>query len=215
MNKTLLALLVTCSVSVSAAPYVGLEYGLGTTDHDLEPHFSADNVTLNPELEDGIFSGFVGYAFNDNWALELGYSQFDLDDSRSKNLGIKPIDGKDYHHEMDWDASIKAKQVSLAPVFNYALNDKWTTKFKAGLTYTQYDAKVSKHQEYELVANDDVEMTNTLFHSAEKNNEFGAMFSVGAEYQVFPKLTIGANAKYQLDSYANTASFNVGTTYYF
>lgn len=95
MNKTLLALLVTCSVSVSAAPYVGLEYGLGTTDHDLEPHFSADNVTLNPELEDGIFSGFVGYAFNDNWALELGYSQFDLDDSHSKNLGIKPVDGKD------------------------------------------------------------------------------------------------------------------------
>jgi accessory colonization factor AcfA len=69
MNKTLLALLVTCSVSVSAAPYVGLEYGLGTTDHDLEPHFSAENVTLNPELEDGIFSGFIGYSFNDNWAI--------------------------------------------------------------------------------------------------------------------------------------------------
>ena len=44
----------------------------------------------------------AGYAFDDNWALELGYSQFDLDDNRSKNLGIKQIDGKDYHHEMDW-----------------------------------------------------------------------------------------------------------------
>ena len=72
-----------------------------------------------------------------------------------------------------------------------------------------------KHQEYELVANDDVEISNSLFHSSEKSNELGAMFSVGAEYQVLPKLTIGANAKYQLDSYANTASFNVGTTYYF
>lgn len=39
MNKTILALLVTCSVSVSAAPYVGLEYGLGTTDHDLNLTF--------------------------------------------------------------------------------------------------------------------------------------------------------------------------------
>ncbi len=116
---------------------------------------------------------------------------------------------------MDWDSSITAKQVSLAPVFNYALSDKWTTKFKAGLTYTQYDAKVAHDQEYELVVNDDVEISNTLFHSSEKNNELGAMFSVGAEYQVLPKLTIGANAKYQLDSYANTASFNVGTTYYF
>ncbi|MDW1813574.1 AcfA family outer membrane beta-barrel protein, partial [Vibrio sp. Vb2362] len=118
-------------------------------------------------------------------------------------------------HEMDWDSSITAKQVSLAPVFSYALSDKWTTKFKAGLTYTQYDAKVAQHQEYELVANDDVEISNTLFHSSEKNNELGAMFSVGAEYRIFPQLTIGVNAKYQLDRYANTASFNVGTTYYF
>ncbi|MEF1336933.1 autotransporter outer membrane beta-barrel domain-containing protein, partial [Vibrio rotiferianus] len=39
--------------------------------------------------------------------------------------------------------------------------------------------------------------------------------SVGAEYKIFPQLTIGANAKYQLDSYANTASINVGSTYYF
>ncbi|MEF1305792.1 autotransporter outer membrane beta-barrel domain-containing protein [Vibrio owensii] len=58
-------------------------------------------------------------------------------------------------------------------------------------------------------------MSKTLFHSTEKNNELGAVFSVGAEYKIFPQLAIGANAKYQLDSYANTASINVGSTYYF
>ncbi|MGR5130806.1 AcfA family outer membrane beta-barrel protein [Vibrio alfacsensis] len=215
MNKSVLAILAASSFSVSAAPYVGLEYGFGTTDHDIETSFKADGVTLNPELEDGIFGGFVGYSLNDSWAVELGYSQFDLDDSRSKNLGIVDIDGQNYHHEMDWDSSIKAKQITFAPVFSHALNDKWTTKFKAGLSYTQYESKASKHEEHELVSNDDVEMGSTLFHSSEKNNELGAMFSVGAEYKILPQLTIGANAKYQLDSYANTASINLGSTYYF
>ncbi|WP_241772922.1 hypothetical protein [Vibrio parahaemolyticus] len=58
-------------------------------------------------------------------------------------------------------------------------------------------------------------MTNTLIHSAEKNNEFRAMFRVGAEYQVFPTLTIGARAKYQLATHVTTTHFNEGKTYYF
>ncbi|MHC0045172.1 AcfA family outer membrane beta-barrel protein [Vibrio campbellii] len=215
MKRTVLTILAASSFSVAAAPYVGLEYGFGTTDHDFETSFEADGVNLNPEQEDGIFGGFVGYSINDSWAVELGYSQFELDDSRSKNLGIENIDGKDYHREMEWDSSIKAKQITLAPVFSYALNDKWTTKVKAGLSYTQYESKAGKYEEHELVSNDDVEMSKTLFHSTEKNNELGAVFSVGAEYKIFPQLTIGANAKYQLDSYANTASINVGSTYYF
>ncbi|WP_274879692.1 AcfA family outer membrane beta-barrel protein [Vibrio harveyi] len=215
MKKTVLTILTASSFSVAAAPYVGLEYGFGTTDHDFEPSFQADGVNLNPELEDGIFGGFIGYSINDSWAVELGYNQFDLDDGRSKNLGIVDIKGQKYHHEMNWDASIKAKQITLAPVFSYALNEKWTTKVKAGLTYTQYESKASKLEEHELVMNDDVEMNNTLFHRSEKNNELGAMLSIGAEYKIFPQLTIGANAKYQLDSYANTASINVGSTYYF
>ena len=40
----------------------------------MEPHFSTDNVTLNPELEDGIFSGFVGYAFNALTAFTIARS---------------------------------------------------------------------------------------------------------------------------------------------
>ncbi|MCK8078387.1 AcfA family outer membrane beta-barrel protein [Vibrio sp. 1CM2L] len=215
MKKTILVALALNSFSVAAAPYVGLEYGFGSTDHDFETSFQADGVNLNPELEDGILGGFVGYAINESWAIELGYSQFELDDERSKNMGIADIEGQMYQHEMEWDSSIKAKQITLAPVFSYAVSDKWTTKIKAGVTYTQYESSVRKSEEFELVVNDDVELNNTLFHRSEKNNEFGAVVSIGAEYEITSGFTVGANAKYQLDSYANTASLNVSSTYYF
>ena len=215
MKKTALTILVASSFSVTAAPYVGLEYGFGATNHNFETSFKNEGVNLNPKMKDGIFGGFVGYSINDTWALELGYHQFELEDSQSQPQGIANIGGQNYHEKLEWDSSVKAKQMSLAPVFNYALSEKWTAKAKAGLTYTQYESKASKSREYEHVFNDDIEMSKNLFHRSEKSNEFGAMVAVGAEYEIFPQLTVGANAKYQLDSYANTASINVGSTYYF
>ncbi len=118
------------------------------------------------EQGDGITSVFVGYTFNDSWALELGYSQYELDDSRSNDLGVVSVNGQDYWQEMDWDSSIKAKQISFAPVYTYAMDDKWSLKFKAGVTYTQYESKAGKYEELELLINDDVEINNTLSHSS-------------------------------------------------
>ncbi|WP_322804566.1 AcfA family outer membrane beta-barrel protein [Vibrio alfacsensis] len=213
MKKTLLTIIAATSFSAAAAPYVGLEYGFGTTDHDFETTFKSDGVNLNPELEDGIFGGFIGYQLNDVWGIELGYSQFDLDDSRSRFESFDPATG--IKEEMEWDSSIKAKQITLAPVFNYALNQKWSAKVKAGLTYTQYEAHAGKYLETENERTDhesSVAQGPAIKHDS---NELGAMVSVGAEYRIFPQLTIGANAKYQLDSYANTASINLGSTYYF
>ncbi|GHA60462.1 AcfA family outer membrane beta-barrel protein [Photobacterium aphoticum] len=214
MKKTLSTLLIACSFSATAAPYVGLEYGVGSASHDATNTFSKEGVHLDPSLEDGILGGFVGYAFNDNWALELGYNQFELSDSHSSYLGLTA--DKAYHHEMDWDASVDAKQVTLAPVYTFAFNDQWRAKVKAGLTYTQYDASQSKTEEWESVTNDDIEHEiNHPTAAAQSQNEIGGMVSVGAEYAVLPQLTVGANVKYQADSYASMASFNIGTTYYF
>ncbi|MGF1686122.1 AcfA family outer membrane beta-barrel protein [Photobacterium japonica] len=215
MKKTLITLLLATSFSATAAPYAGLEYGIGSASHDANNTFSAQGVNLQPSLDDGVLGGFIGYAFNDAWALELGYSQFELSDGRSDYLGQKTLDGQAYHHEMDWDASVKAKQISLAPVFTYTFNDQWRAKVKAGLTYTQYDASQSQSEEFELISNDDIEKENQLAHAAQSHNEIGGLVSIGAEYAVMPQLTIGANVKYQADSYVSMTSFNVATTYYF
>lgn len=213
MKRTVLTILAASSFSVAAAPYVGLEYGFGTTDHDFETSFEADGVNLNPELEDGIFGGFVGYSINDSWAVELGYNQFELQDNRSKHLSYDPTTAT--KKELDWDSSIKATQITLTPVFSYALNEKWTTKIKAGLSYTQYKSTAGKYLETENELTDQETSVLQGTPIQNKSDELGGIFSIGAEYKIFPQLTIGANAKYQLDSYANTASINVGSTYYF
>lgn len=211
MKKFVFVALTACSFAASASPYLGLEYGFGTTSHDVKTVFNDDNITLEPKLEDGIFGGFLGYSVNPSWAIELGYSQFELDASQSVHKGI----ANGYIKEWEWDSSIHAKQWSIAPVYTHALNSKWTTKLKAGLTYTQYKANAGKYEEQELIANDDVETSKTLAHSSQSTNEVGALVAIGTEYAILPQLTLGANVKFQLDSYANTTSFNIGTTYYF
>ncbi len=90
---------------------MGLEYGFGTTDHDFEPSFQADGVNLNPELEDGIFGGFIGYSINDSWAVELGYNQFDLDDGRSKILELSISRVK--NTIMKWIGTLQSKPNKL------------------------------------------------------------------------------------------------------
>ncbi|ANU39426.1 AcfA family outer membrane beta-barrel protein [Vibrio scophthalmi] len=135
MNKTLLAAaLLGSSFSAISAPYIGLEYGFGSTSHDSQSHFpTSPTVKLDPSNEDGILSGFIGYSLTPSWAIELGYSQFDLEDDRSKFIGS---DGTKKTEE-EWEASVKSKQFSLASVYTHNLNDKWLAKVKAGLTYTE------------------------------------------------------------------------------
>lgn len=213
MKKTILSVaLAGLSLNVIAAPYVGIEYGIGSTSHDVQSNFKQDpNVKLDPALEDGILSGFVGYQLTPSWAVELGYSQYDLDGSRSFK---HPYQNDGIERETEWDSSVKAKQFMLTPVYTFDLSDKWLTKVKAGLTYTQYDISNSKTYEEEHIVTD-VEQNRTLEHNSRSSNEIGGLVFVGAEYKVLPQLTLGANVKYQFDSFANTASFNIGSTYYF
>nr|WP_086939755.1 AcfA family outer membrane beta-barrel protein [Thaumasiovibrio occultus] len=213
MKRIVLALLATCSFSSVASPYVAIEYGIGSSDHDVEPVL--DGKQLNPELDEGIMGVTLGYALSDQWALELGYSQFDLDVGSSQRLPNQTIDGKDYMVEKEWDASISAKQLSIAPVYTYHLNNLWRAKFKAGLTYTQYEESSHVGEEYEWVLNDDVEFDKALGGYSKTSNELGALVGVGVEYQLLRQVTIGANVKYQLDAYSNTASANLSASYYF
>ncbi|CAK1785638.1 Accessory colonization factor AcfA [Vibrio crassostreae] len=213
MKNILISLVLTgTSFSTISAPYIGLEYGFGSTRHDTQSNFTSSPVTLEPSNEDGILSGFVGYSLTPSWAIEFGYSQFELDDDRS--LFVKFDPATDIKTEEEWDAKIKATQFTLAPVYTYTLSEKWQAKFKVGLTYTQYDESGSHYLEHENEITD-VETITPKSSYSNSSNEIGGLASVGAEYEVYPQFTIGANVKYQFDSFANTASFNIGSTYYF
>nr|WP_241210394.1 AcfA family outer membrane beta-barrel protein [Vibrio ichthyoenteri] len=122
--------------------------------------------------------------------MELGYSQFDLEDDRSKFIGS---DGTKKTEE-EWEASVKSKQFSLASVYTHNLNDKWLAKVKAGLTYTQYDVNGSHYEETEYHASE-VETIKPYSGYSDSSNEVGGLIAVGTEYKILPQLTVGANVK--------------------
>ena len=213
MKKLLLALLATSSFCAIAEPYVGLEYGFGTSNHDFQPRVgSAPNTrTLDPDMEDGIFTGFVGYNFTNKLGIELGYSQFDLSDDQSSGERIV----EQTIEEDKWNADIKTKSVFVVGTYTHQLADKLIAKAKGGLIYTHYDATSGSFTERETLTDVDLPATNIMAGPAEKTDKIGGIIALGAEYFVIPQVSIGANVKYQFDSFAQTASANLGATYYF
>ncbi|PMH03886.1 AcfA family outer membrane beta-barrel protein [Vibrio lentus] len=216
MKKTIVSVVVLASLPFygMTGPYIGIEYGVGSTNHDEQNKFmsSSSNVKLDPSNEDGILSGFLGYSLNQRWAFELGYSQFELDDDYSKFVRYDPATYT--ITEEEWDANVKAKQFSLVSVYSHSLNNRWLAKLKAGLTYSQYDISSAHYIEKENQLSD-IEMITPISSESSSSSEIGGILSVGMEYLVYSQFYLGANAKYQFDSWAKTASFNLGSTYYF
>lgn len=211
--KNSLFVIALLSPSVFAAPYIGLEYGITSMDSEYTTNFPADSVSLNPNEASDSFGGFIGYRF-DSLGFELGYKKYDADDSRSIN--ILPSSKPGFTQEQEWDASVTAKQLTFKPVYFYNVNEKLQLKTGLGLTYTQYKYNSSSHDEFEQILNDDVEY-NVARDGGEvrSDNVFGAVASVGLEYEVIQNLAIGVSASYQLDSMASTSSFMVNSSYYF
>ncbi|HAS7272664.1 TPA: multidrug ABC transporter permease, partial [Vibrio cholerae] len=52
MQKTLSAIFLFTTLSANAAPYIGLELGIGTANHSFETNYQSDAVSLNPNMED-------------------------------------------------------------------------------------------------------------------------------------------------------------------
>ena len=201
------------SSSAFAAPYAGLEYGVTSMDSKYTTNFTGDAVSLNPNEASDSFGGFIGYRF-DSVGFELGYKQYEADDSRS--IHIYPSTTPGFSQEREWNADVDAKQLTFKPVYFYSINEKLQLKTGLGLTYTQYKYNSSSHDEFEMILNDDVEH-NVARNGGEvrKDNVFGAIASVGLEYKVIQNLAVGASASYQVDSMASASSFMLTSAYYF
>jgi accessory colonization factor AcfA len=210
-NLCLIALML--SSSAFAAPYVGLEYGVTSMDSKYTTNFTGDAVSLNPNEASDSFGGFIGYRF-DSVGFELGYKQYEADESRS--IHIYPSTTPGFSQEREWNADVDAKQLTFKPVYFYSINEKLQLKTGLGLTYTQYKYNSSSHDEFEMILNDDVEH-NVARNGGEvrKDNVFGAIASVGLEYKVIQNLAVGASASYQIDSMASASSFMLTSAYYF
>ncbi len=211
-NFCLVALML--SSSAFAAPYVGLEYGVTSMDSKYTTNFTGDAVSLNPNETNDSFGGFIGYRF-DSIGFELGYKQYDADDSRSQHKGFTGAFPNMIEQEREWNADLDAKQLTFKPVYFYNVNEKLQLKTGLGLTYTQYEYKSSSYDEFEMMINGMEYNVPRNGGEVRKDNVFGAIASIGIEYKVIQDLAIGASASYQLDSMASASSFMLTSAYYF
>jgi len=211
MKKTLLLASLFIALPAVSAPYVGLEFGSTFVSGDIENEFSGGNVNLNPNSSDTSISAFVGYQFNKSWALELGYRQFELDDSFS----TETFESDTVYLEEEWEESIEAQQLTLMPVYSYHLNEKWKLKSGLGVTYTQYEQTASYSTEKETIFDHDIPGSETSLEERGELQQWGGIAMVGVEYNIFSNLTVGAAAKYHADSYAQALSVNISTSYSF
>ncbi|QDF66200.1 porin family protein [Shewanella sp. SNU WT4] len=210
--KKLLVLSTLLAAPAFATPYIGAEYGVAATNHNFEP--VVNFVQLTPDNNEGVAGVFMGYQFSDNLALELGYRQSELSDGQGQESLVGT--GADLTEiEKDWDADIKVKQLTLMPIYSFHINDKWTAKLGAGISYSRYDFSASFTETSEHVATDIETVTSHITGDTGTHSEIGAIASVGVEYAIMPEWTVGVNAKYQADSFANSSSVSLMTRYSF
>ncbi|MEZ8858744.1 AcfA family outer membrane beta-barrel protein [Vibrio sp. 10N.247.311.51] len=206
MKKIVLIAILLPSAAF-ANPYLGFEYGVGSVEHDYQPVVK-DRV-LKPKIDEGIIGGFVGYKFNEHWALELGYREYEVDDS----IEVESFDSQ-YEYEEDWDAKASAKQLSIMPIYTVYSNQNWKLNVGAGVSYTMYDSHASytKTRERHFIGNEEV---IEYQGKSDDNNLWGGVVSTSLNYFVTPQISLGTEVKYQIDDYASLASLSFKMAYEF
>ncbi|WP_318468374.1 AcfA family outer membrane beta-barrel protein [Photobacterium leiognathi] len=213
MRKLALLSLALLSGSVSATPYMGLEYGATSVKHDYQTHFSEDKKTVVPSKSASVLGGFIGYKTENNYGLELGYKQFGLDAESSQLL---QSDKPGFVLEREWESDLSVKQISLKPVYFYSLSENIQFKSGLGLTYSHYEYNSSSYDEYEHVLNDDIEINLPRSGGeSKKDSAFGLVASVGVDYNFYRNIHIGAVMEYYVDNIANGGNITVNTSYFF
>ncbi len=212
MKKLLLALpVLAVSMAASAQPYVTLGYGYNSLSHDNTVSFS-DGTNLKPDSAESVAKAALGYRFENNLGVEVGYSQFDADASKSKTVSVVGTTVT----EDEWDADFKAKQLTIKPVYFFDVTENLSIKGGLGLTYTDYKMSGSSQRETENEVTD-VESSTAIpgvtNPASKSQKELGVTASIGAEYRVYQGLFLGAEASFNHDSVAN-ASQVLGTVTY-
>ncbi|MDD1779677.1 AcfA family outer membrane beta-barrel protein [Enterovibrio sp. ZSDZ35] len=202
------------STAVMAQPYVSLGYGYNALSHDNSVAFS-DGTSLTPDSSDSIWSGSVGYRFDNDFGLELGYRQFNADASRSKVVSVV----QNTQTEDEWSADLKAKQFVVMPVYFHDVNDKLRLKGGLGLTYTKYKTTGSVSRETENEVTDTESSVShpsiSVSNGYKTENSVGLALNVGTEYEVYNGLYLGANAGFTFDDVANNTQLLGTVAYYF
>jgi OOP family OmpA-OmpF porin len=173
LKNVLAALGVTSCIAVSAPAlaadegfYVGASVGVTSLDVD-----GGDLGLTNASFDDNDtgYKVFLGYDFNKNWGVELGYAdlgQYDF----TGNFGAVNVRG-----------DIDVTAAYLTAVGTYPINNEFAVFGKLGAYYGDADATASAGT---ISASDSGSDTNVLFGLGVKYN-FTKQFAVRGEWERF------------------------------
>lgn len=218
MKKSLLLLPIAfVSITAYSQPYIVAGYGISAMSHDETVIFTGSNgvanTTLKPDSSDSVWSVAAGYRANNNIGLEVGYQQFEADTSIERFVRMTPELAR---VENNWKADIKAKRLSIKPVYFFDINEKFSTKFGLGLTYTNYKITGTSYEETDHLVGDFetfLPIANVTNPAERSENAIGMTASIGAEYNVWKGITVGVEGNVSYDKMA-TSSQLFGTVGY-
>lgn len=199
------ATLLAASTAAFAGPYAGIGYEASHARIERNslrsPVIDGTALSLPRSEEQGGLKLLAGYQFNDSWALELGFSQAEVERSREVRL--------DATRDEEWESSIDGRHFTLAPVYLHQLGERLELRATAGLSYGDYDI--------EQVHRIDVDNGPDQLISRVKDNDskFGGMVGVGLAYQTPWKVEVLGQLQHQRNSILSSTSASVGLLYRF
>ena len=220
MKKYLLSLpFLFAALGAQAQPYVFSGYGANALSHNETLTFSGtDNTVLKPKQSDGTWFAGLGYRFDGNLGIEFKYNQFEADASKEIITQYPSITNNLVKVSNNWKADLKAKQIAIKPVYFFDLNDKFSVKAGAGLSYTKYEITGHSFEETEN------ELTDIEFYKpiagvinpeARTEKEVGLIASVALDYNVWKGFVVGVEADVNYDKIATSSQLFGTLTYRF
>jgi hypothetical protein len=205
-RKIIVTGLLTASTATLAGPYVGVGYQAGASrvEQDSLKNPVVDGRPLDQSGSESSGGGrlLAGYRFNDRWALELSLEQPSLETSIEEPVGSTGDDE-------EWESSIDASHIALAPVYQHRLAERFELRLSAGVLYGDYDLERSHWIDV------DNGPDQLVFSEKDSKSEVGGMVGVGAAWQTPWKFDVLGEVIHQRTSVLSNTGFALSAVYRF
>ncbi|MGC4071781.1 MAG: TonB-dependent receptor [Nibricoccus sp.] len=137
----------------------------------------------------------LGWRFNTNWALGLGYADYgtaELNVSFPKYSGfVSVLPFPDYSRNV---LIYESHQFELVPAYSHPIGERWTLHARAGATYRETTAHFETTYYQSLSGPPSGNVSQTF--PEEKTTTWSYLVSVGVEFEVTPRFSIGLMGTY-------------------
>lgn len=205
MYKRLIATgLLLSSTAVLAEPYVGIGYqgGAARAEQNALRHPVVDGRAIDASDRDwgGGLKLLAGYRLSDSWAVELSYHETDLEAGFEQRAPMQ---------DEEWESSIEATHLTLAPVYLHPLRDGLELRATAGLLYGDYDLRQSHVIDVENGPD------QLLSRQSRSRSRLGGVVGIGMAVATPWKVELLAEIQHQRTSVLSESSAALSAVYRF